>query len=1114
MTRVAVALQFTLLCVASTALRAQTSPKPVTSQPENISPAQTSPQSSAPVPSRAGATVHGGTIFGFVKQGTIPLSGVLIIVRDEETKNKFTTITDGAGTYSVRVADDGRYSIRFVFRALTSSPQQIAFGPRAARKQEADFSFEGSAGANSLTSEWPALIMPPVAVSTISLQPTFTNPGGTSGAQFPQFPGDPNFSGDSFTVNGQAPIVTPYFQMADQMRADFEDGHELQGPAMRPEQTSSHGTSPTTSGRSEDSSTGDAYEHSTTAESKPHGEIFWTGGTSALNAQPYLIAGHPIPNPGYNSNGYGITIGAQPFLPGLTKPSARDYILISYAGGLASTVVSDYGVVPTELERAGNFSQLADQTGALIPIFPPKTTVPFPNNTINTPLDPAALALLHFLPEPNITAPGGINYHLLTTQGTHGNTLGVSYSHNFGALAAGGTSAQTSPQSLNVNFNFGDLATDVINIFPQLSGKQRTQNYALTVGYTIIKGEWFTNINVTSSRNNAQVRNPFTNGEDIASKLGIFADTSTTPATPVNTNPQNFGLPNLVFNGFTGFSETQPNFQLTQTLSASGSTAWSHGSHVVRFGGDVDRVEFNLFGGTDATGTYTFTGGYTQIEGASNDNPVSATGNAFADFLLGLPQQTKIESPVKKAYTRQTIWDIFVRDDWHIRRNLTLVAGLRYDYFSPFVETQNRLSTLDFNSDFSVVAPVQPGQIGSVSGQRYPRSLVHPDRNNFSPHFGVAWQTSKNTVLRSAYGINYTVAQYGSFIQNLAYQPPFASVQVNGNLPHVFTLFTLQNGFGNLTDFGNYAVNPNYRLPYVQVWYLDIQRQLPLGLVLDVGYTGSKGADLDIISAPGPLNLTPFANAYFDFENSTAFSKYNALVVRINKRLGAGFALQTTYTYSHSIDNASSINAGIPVVAQNPNDLAAEESNSSFDLRHQLTGSFLYQLPFGSQKKYLHEKNWVSRVVGDWTLAGYFTVATGFPLTPYISASVAEVERGTHGSVRPNRVPGVSLTAGGGHLVRWFNTAAFSTTFMSGQLYGNASRFSIPGPGTQTVNLSLSKVFPLRDAKSLELRGTASNAFNIVQYSGVDTQYGSTALGQVDAVQPMRQITFLARFRF
>jgi hypothetical protein len=140
--------------------------------------------------------------------------------------------------------------------------------------------------------------------------------------------------------------------------------------------------------------------------------------------------------------------------------------------------------------------------------------------------------------------------------------------------------------------------------------------------------------------------------------------------------------------------------------------------------------------------------------------------------------------------------------------------------------------------------------------------------------------------------------------------------------------------------------------------------------------------------------------------------------------------------------------------------------------------------------------------------------ATGVPLTPLIAASATEVERGTHGSVRPNRVPGVSIRAGGGHLHHWFNTAAFSTAFAPGQLYGTAARNSIPGPGTENVNLSLSRIFHLGEGKSLELRATANNALNIVQYAGVNTQFDSTSNGQVDAFQPMRQITFLARFSF
>src|SRR5262249_10573938 len=259
--------------------------------------------------------------------------------------------------------------------------------------------------------------------------------------------------------------------------------------------------------------------------------------------------------------------------------------------------------------------------------------------------------------------------------------------------------------------------------------------------------------------------------------------------------------------------------------------------------------------------------------------------------------------------------------------------------------------------------------------------------------------------------------------------------------------FTLEDGFGNLADVGNFAISRNYRLPYVGSWYLDVQRSLPLDIVLDVGYTGAKGTRLDIVSTPGVINTLPFASAYCDFDDSEAFSNFNALVVRANKRMRRGLALQATYSYSHSIDNASSTNAGAVVVAQNPNNLLAEESNSSFDIRHQVSGSFLYQLPFGSKQPFLNSGRWASRIFGDWSLSGFLTVATGVPLTPYVSGSVAEVQRGTHGSVRPNRVQGVSIIAGGGKLDHWFNTGAFSATFSDGQLYGTASRYSIPGPG-------------------------------------------------------------------
>ena len=1025
-------------------------------------------------------------IRGTVKIGTLPLQSVRVTASDGRTGRQVTTATDGNGAYSLTLTRGERFLIRAERFGYAPSSTEVLLNVGT---KQVDFSLKS--GGDNLSSLWEAALLPPVSTSSVSLQPAFSTIGSSSGAQIPSFPGDPNFSSDSFTVDGQASIVNPFFQMDDLMRQSFEDGHQLQATSV---------------GSDEDLGAGRPVTPSSL--SQIHGLAFWNGGNSALNANPFLLAGQPSPNPSYDSNGYGLVITGHPFLPGVTRPSNKDSVSFSFAGQIATILVDDYATVPTDLERAGNFSQLLGPTGAPVPIYPPGKSVPYPNNTIDRPLDPVALALLEYLPRANLNSTG-LNYRLITPQGTHTNTIGAGYTHSFAASPA---ASSENSQSLSVNFNLNRVANDVINVFPAFGGKRVVQGYALTAAYAVNKTHLFSNFSVTSNRNNADLRNYYTNVEDVATKAGVLLEEGFNRR--LNTNPLNYGLPNLVLNNFTSLSQTQPNYQLTQAIGISASSSWEHGTHIVRFGGDARRIEFNLFGGTNATGTFIFTGAYTKQPGVTVTNPVAVTGSSFADFLLGLPHETNIESAHRKAYMRQNNWDWFLRDDWRALPNLTLLAGLRYDYFSPYAEKDDRLSTLDYNSGFTRVAPVRPNEIGRVSGVKYPHTLVSPDRDNFSPHVGFAWQASRSTVVRSAYGINYTVGLYGTFTQDLAYQPPFAHVEVNLNLPPDLTLFPLSGGFGNTADHGNYSISRNYRLPYTQVWYLEVQQGLPHDIVLNVGYSGAKGTRLDVISAPGIYNNLPFASAFFNFEDSTAFSNFNALTVRANKRLLHGLALQATYAYSHSIDDASSINAGSPVVAQNWQDLRAEEGNSSFDIRHQVTGSFFYQLPFGRNELYVSNSGWASSLLGGWTVAGYFLCATGVPLTPMIAAAATEVERGTHGSVRPDKVPGVSIRAGGGHLRHWFNTAAFSTDFAPGQLYGTAARNSIPGPGIDNLNLSLSRIIAPHEGKTLELRITANNALNVVQYAGVNTQFDSTSNGQVDAFQPMRQITFLARFQF
>ena len=244
--------------------------------------------------------------------------------------------------------------------------------------------------------------------------------------------------------------------------------------------------------------------------------------------------------------------------------------------------------------------------------------------------------------------------------------------------------------------------------------------------------------------------------------------------------------------------------------------------------------------------------------------------------------------------------------------------------------------------------------------------------------------------------------------QPMVNQPALVNEQTN--IATTAGAFTLANGFPSPATIGNYAVAPRYRLPYVDVWNLDIQKTLPWGIVMNVGYNGSKGNHLDITSAPRASVSSPLTdpgNLPFNYEQSAAFSKFNAGTLRVHKRLSNGMALSADYQYSHSIDNAGSVGGTSTVVAQNWQDLAAEEGNSSFDQRHKVSGFYLFELPFGKDKHWLTTGS-ASHIFDGFSISGSFVFATGFALTPSYVAAASDVAHGTTGTLRPNLVTGAS----------------------------------------------------------------------------------------------------------
>jgi hypothetical protein len=674
---------------------------------------------------------------------------------------------------------------------------------------------------------------------------------------------------------------------------------------------------------------------------------------------------------------------------------------------------------------------------------------------------------------------------------------------------------------VNVNYNWSSTAQDNVNIFPQLGGKTSSDSNSVQAGYTLGYHKVTSIFNASWNRATSQNTNFFTNGVDIATQLGVLGPNRAA----LNPSPLNYGVPNIGLSVFTGLSEQQPSFSLAQTISLSETLSWIHGKHNMRYGGDYRRVHRDSLSGSNPTGNFTFSGLFT--EDANGD---AATGSSLADFLLGLPQQTTIDSVVTKAYLRDNAMDAFAMDDWRVMPSLTLSYGLRYEYYAPYTEKYGHLAFVDTNADggFTGETEVESGGRGPFNGS-LPRSLVFPVRTAFAPRVGLALRLPKQTVLRAGYGMNYTVGQYGNFASNLAHQPPFANEQTNSEavdnqassacartLP--VSCFTLANGFPAPQTTGNYAIEPHYPLPYVQAWNVDVQKRLPWGVVMNVGYNGAKGNHLDMRSAPRATPGSPGTdptNLVFTYDQAEAFSKLSAGTLRVNKQMSGGIALGANYQYSHSIDDAGAVNGASQVVAQNWQDLDAEEGNSSFDVRHRVSGTYVYELPFGKGKLWVTTGTG-AHVLEGFSVSGSFTFATGEPLSPSYSAATQSIECGTAGALRPNRT-GVSVTAGGGSLNEWFNRAAFSLpTGTPGycNAFGNAARNSIEGPGTVTNNMALSKTMQMGDTRSLEIRATISNVFNTVQYAGVGTVEDQARFGEVTSAGEMRAFQFTARFRF
>jgi len=580
--------------------------------------------------------------------------------------------------------------------------------------------------------------------------------------------------------------------------------------------------------------------------------------------------------------------------------------------------------------------------------------------------------------------------------------------------------------------------------------------------------------------------------------------------TAASTDPANWGVPRLSFTGFTGVFGA-PATSRTDTRVTT-SYFWLHPSatNQLRIGGDYrfDRSTGVL--NTNAPGAFTFSGLY-----SSNGIPVSdAAGNSasFADFLLGIPQQAALQVG-GATELRGRSFDAYIEDNWQKSTKLTLNMGVRYELVAPYTEANGLLANLDAAPGFTSVAPVQAGGTGPFTGS-FPAGLINTDTNNIGPRVGFAYRPVRGTIVRGGYSITYNPASYANIARRLAAQPPAAVTEtiVAGLEPTLDIENALLTPTSSTTN--NWGVDKEYGLGLIQTWNASVSRDLTQSWNILAGYTGVKGADLDLLSAPnrGPGGTLSIPDVQpFTWEASGGHSILNLANIQLTRRLAHGVAGSASYTFSKSMDNTPSLGSASTIVEQDPNNPGAEWALSNFDRRQQFAANFTLELPFGANRRWLANGGLLSDVFGGWTATGTFNALSGTPFTARVCGAATDVAQGTNCSLRGDST-GLPIQLADPTVTSFFNTSAF--TAAAPGVFGDAARNTIVGPGGRQLNATLTRDVRLNGTRAVTLQVNATNLFNTVQWTVLDTDINSPTYGHVIGVKPMRAVTVGLRFRF
>jgi hypothetical protein len=814
-----------------------------------------------------------------------------------------------------------------------------------------------------------------------------------------------------------------------------------------------------------------------------HGSLFEFHRNAALDARNYFAPSGEA-KPKYIRNQFGGSLGG---------PIKRNHTFFfgDYEGTRSREGITRVTNVPTALERAGNFSQ--SLFGSPIDPF---TGQPFmggiiPTNRINS--VGRAIAALYALPNRNVPFQ---NFVSSPTQRDDNDSFDARLDLRLDNRA-----------DFTFRYSFGNR-----NLFEPFTGssfalvpgfgdsvKRRSQNVmgalTLVLSPTLVNETRLAFSRVASS---------------VTQEAGRLNQDVGLPA--ISPRARDAGLSFITVTGFSplGDEGNNPQNSVTNVYQILDNASYVHGNHLIKFGADLRISQQNAFRDVESRGRLQFSP-FAQI-----------SGNALGDLLLGFPLLTSVARVDNPQQIRTESYNFFVNDSFRVTPRVTLTAGLRYEYNSPPVDAEDRANVYD----------VASGSLMPVGKNGVPRSGFAPDKNNFAPRVGLAWTLGKTqaTVLRVGYGVYYDQSPLAP-AEALYFNSPYFDNNIFFSLPGL--PLTLSNPFPAFFPFplpdSALAIQRDLRTGYMQHWNMNVQRQLGSKSVLEIAYVGSKGTKLLTardINQPQPsalppgLPFVPRPNPRFDdidLLESRANSNYNALQARFQQRLSRGVSALVSYSWSKSIDDASNFfsSVGDPNFPQNSNNVLAERGRSNFDVRHRLSVSYSYDLPFGKGRARLADSGWITAILSGWQSFGIVTLQTGRPFTV---ALLPEIDNsGTGRSIlgfgandRPNVVgdPSVSRRTP----EQWFNTAAFAFPPLGS--FGNAGRNILTGPGYQNLNASLLKNTPLSERFNLQFRAEVFNLFNHPNFNLPDNFLGSPTFGRITSAREPRHIQFGIKLLF